>query len=196
MFFDRWNNERLEQLFASYKSRNSDSSNTLFLEIDKVVSFYAARRSPQFFLDDAQQAMDKLIKYLPKLKFMGKRRLIVYIRLVVRSVCIDEGKRRSRMQAQIENLGEDQIQTIFNASGLGPSKNMRSVERNAALFRSVEMLKPQYREVLELRFFKGLKFHEIAGQLEICPDTASSRCRSALRQLKAFLHPIMSKLSK
>lgn len=44
-------------------------------------------------------------------------------------------------------------------------------------------LRPSYRQVLQLRFFDGLKLEEVAEQLELPLGTVKTRQRQALRQL-------------
>ena len=67
------------------------------------------------------------------------------------------------------------------------AKQERAELVRKALFR----LPDQYREVVILRHYEGLRFREIAEVLDVPQGTVQSRMAEALTQLGRFLKPIM-----
>ncbi|MEM9620190.1 MAG: sigma-70 family RNA polymerase sigma factor, partial [Pseudomonadota bacterium] len=56
--------------------------------------------------------------------------------------------------------------------------------RNQQISAALARLPPDQRHVVELKFFQHFTFEDIAGQLDISPNTAKTRLYSALRKLQ------------
>ena len=63
---------------------------------------------------------------------------------------------------------------------------MRFEQRDRVL-RALEYLSPEQRAVVELKFFQGMIFEDIAGVLEIPLSTVKSRLYAGLEILKVHL---------
>jgi RNA polymerase sigma-70 factor, ECF subfamily len=70
---------------------------------------------------------------------------------------------------------------------LAPSLNGRPTGEREALERALHALPPKQREVVSLRTFQGMTFHETADILGVSPNTAASRYRYALDKLRQLL---------
>ena len=71
---------------------------------------------------------------------------------------------------------------------LDKDPEVRKAGRSAVLRRAVAELAPQYREVVVLRHYEGLKFREIGDVLGIPEGTVKSRLAEALAQLNRRLN--------
>ena len=56
-----------------------------------------------------------------------------------------------------------------------------------ALPRAISRLAPRQRQVVISRFYEERSYEEIAAALDVCPATARSLCRHALRNLRGYL---------
>lgn len=65
-------------------------------------------------------------------------------------------------------------------------------ERHAFLAKAVQALPEEQRQVVVLHQWGGLTFDQVGEQLEISPNTAASRWRYALQNLRKTLGPVLS----
>jgi RNA polymerase sigma factor (sigma-70 family) len=94
----------------------------------------------------------------------------------MRAVTINAIKRRTRRRK-------------FVALGEMPSPEQSSPRMNPAeLERAIAQLPLGQQTVVRLRFYVGLSFREIASRLRISTNTAASRVRYALVNLRKHLH--------
>ena len=77
---------------------------------------------------------------------------------------------------------------LLAAEGPTPDAQAEGRERAEIVRRALEELAPTYREVVVLRHYQGLKFHEIAEVLGIPDGTVKSRMAEALSQLGRALN--------
>jgi RNA polymerase sigma-70 factor (ECF subfamily) len=100
----------------------------------------------------------------------------------VRSIALDfirRDKRRARREAFVFAEADPAIEPQFE----------REDEAQSALAAAVSCLPQDQREVLVLKIWNELTFNEIAGALGISQNTAASRYRYALANLKKSLQP-------
>ena len=60
-------------------------------------------------------------------------------------------------------------------------------EETQALETALQKLPPEQREVVVMKIWGGLKFEEIANELNISQNTAASRYRYALEGLRKYI---------
>ena len=145
--------------------------------------------------DLAQETFAKIFhkraSYRPTAKFS------TYLWRVAMNACYDDLRKRKRQWGR-------QLQPL-DASGEGPRDRlaivndtpMEQTARNeeAKLVRqAVAQLPENYRAVLILRHYEGLKLREIADVLEIPLGTVNSRMADALTRLSHTLRPKLSKM--
>src|SRR5215467_1515162 len=100
----------------------------------------------------------------------------------VRSIALDfirRDKRRARREATVFAGAEPSIEPQFELED----------DTQSALAAAMDSLPHDQREVLVLKIWNDLTFSEIAGALRISQNTAASRYRYALSNLKKSLQP-------
>lgn len=65
-----------------------------------------------------------------------------------------------------------------------PEVSVLATHANREISAALAALPPEQRHVVELKFFQGFTFEDIAGQLGISPNTAKTRLYTALRKLR------------
>lgn len=81
-------------------------------------------------------------------------------------ISIDEG---------IQNDDGDDIALDIESKGLNPEQAFVKEQRIEEMHRIVEQLKPKYRTLVELRYFKELSYEEIATELELPLGTVKAQ---------------------
>ena len=100
----------------------------------------------------------------------------------VRSIALDfvrRDTRRARRETTVSSEAEPAIEPHFELEN----------DTQSALATAVDSLPRDQREVLVLKIWNDLTFSEIAGTLGISQNTAASRYRYALSNLKKSLQP-------
>ena len=114
------------------------------------------------------------------------------------NLCRDELRSRNRRgECSLEDLtDEDASDSAFMAADQpGPDLLLEASERADLVRRSLLKLAPHYREVVVLRHYEQLKFHEIAEVMDIPEGTVKSRMAEAFNQLTKLLQPLNEKSS-
>jgi len=68
-----------------------------------------------------------------------------------------------------------------------PSEQITAAETSSAVREAVQLLPPDQREVVELAYFKGLTYRDVARVTGISEGTAKSRVRLAFAKLQSLL---------
>src|ERR1051325_4475591 len=128
--------------------------------------------------------------------FAGRReweptgRFSTFLWRVALNLCHDELRRTKRRgECSLEALDDEgDSQPDFIASeDPAPDEQADSRERAELVRNALLKLATHYREVVVLRHYEGLKFHEIGEVLAIPEGTAKSRMAEALTQLNRLL---------
>src|SRR5271157_1382385 len=117
-------------------------------------------------------------------------RFSTYLWRIALNLCRDELRRTSRREeCSLDALAEERSGDldILAAEEPPPDAEADTQERGELVRRALAKLAPHYREVLVLRHYQQLKFHEIAKIMDIPTGTAKSRMAEALRQLGFLL---------
>lgn len=113
----------------------------------------------------------------------GRGTLAAYLFAAVHNKAVDsvrhESSVRRREEATMDTLTETAGEEVLEAAWLG----VRRKEVRAA----VEGLSPVQREALELAYFSGLTYTEVADRLGIPLGTAKTRLRDGMIRLRAQL---------
>ena len=117
--------------------------------------------------------------YDPSLPF------VPWLLRVVTNSCLNLAKQRGRQQSQLQLGLPEQISLV--AMGGDPLHLTLSSEENLAVRKAIDSLSPQLREAVVLRVLEGLSFREIAQVLEVPLQTAATRVRRALQQVREEL---------
>lgn len=104
----------------------------------------------------------------------------------IRRAAIDQARKNIRQANRDQrsiDLGEDQTGIVWFESSLEQDERALAVEE------AMKKLPDYYREVLTLKIWGELTFEQIAETLDIPMNTAASRYRYALQQLRRHITP-------
>jgi len=109
---------------------------------------------------------------------------------VALNLCHDElrrTKRRGECSLDVLDEAGDSQPDFFASEEPAPDEQADSRERAELVRNALLQLATHYREVVVLRHYEGLKFHEIGEVLAIPEGTVKSRMAEALTQLNRLL---------
>ncbi len=117
-------------------------------------------------------------------------RFSTFLWRIALNLCYDDLRQtRRRGECSLHDLGEADSAggEQFVAEEPSPHAQADERERSELVRDAVLKLSPHHREVVVLRHYEALKFHEIAQVLEIPEGTVKSRMAEALTQLSRLL---------
>ena len=127
------------------------------------------------------KAFKKLHLYTPDYAFS------TWLYTVARNNCIDYLRKTKLPTISIDKmmLDEDGKRNTFDLKSTDPNpeKVMIKKQRIAILRQIVDQLKPKYRDLVKLRYFKELSYEEIAELLEIPLGTVKAQLYRSREQL-------------
>ncbi|MEC7646320.1 MAG: sigma-70 family RNA polymerase sigma factor [Bacteroidota bacterium] len=132
-------------------------------------------------IESLGKAFKKLHLYVPDYTFS------TWIFTVARNHCIDYLRKHKLPTFSIDKkmIDQDGKRTNFDlvSTDLNPQQRMEKRQRIAILRRIVDQLKPKYRDLVKLRYFKELSYQEIAEYLEIPIGTVKAQLNRSREQL-------------
>jgi RNA polymerase sigma factor (sigma-70 family) len=127
------------------------------------------------------KAFKKLHLYIPEYTFS------TWLFTVARNHCIDYLRKHKLPTISIDKmmLDEDGKRTNFDliSGDLNPEQKMEKTQRIAILRQIVDQLKPKYRDLVKLRYFKELSYEEIAKTLDVPIGTVKAQLHRSREQL-------------
>ena len=127
------------------------------------------------------KAFKKLHMYTPDYTFS------TWLYTVARNNCIDYLRKHKLPTISIDKmmLDEDGKRNTFDLKSNDPNPEsvMIKKQRIAILRQIVDQLKPKYRDLVKLRYFKELSYEEIATLLEIPLGTVKAQLHRSREQL-------------
>jgi RNA polymerase sigma-70 factor (ECF subfamily) len=132
-------------------------------------------------LDCSQEAFVKAYRALSR--FRPEAPFFPWLYRITRNHCLNHLKKeRRRRGLSLEQLREEKG-VEFPCPRPDPRAVAMRSERDRALWRAIEGLKPDFREIILMRHFHQLAYKEIAQALEIPIGTVMSRLYGARRAL-------------
>ena len=119
--------------------------------------------------DLTQETFLKLFKNLPGYK--GKKRFKAYLYTIANHLCIDESRKK-----EVYSLDDEEV--------IEESDEMSRIEDKSEIDYLLNVLSPEQREAIILRFGEELSFWEIASVMGCNMRTAQSRVRNALKMMR------------
>ncbi|MBP7827457.1 MAG: RNA polymerase sigma factor [Verrucomicrobia bacterium] len=138
--------------------------------------------------DLLQEIFVKLVRQPELLQHVREPRPFL-IRLA-HNAAIDLIRRRETRRKYHDQLGEQ----LERVSAFAPADDPDERAFRTALNQALGELPPDQRAVLHLKLWEGLTFEQIAGALEISPNTAASRYRYGLDKLRDQLRPLYDEI--
>ena len=127
------------------------------------------------------KAFKKLHLYTPEYVFS------TWLFTVARNHCIDYLRKHKLPTTSIDKmmLDKDGKRTHFDleSKDLNPEQKMEKSQRVAILRQIVDQLKPKYRDLVKLRYFKELSYEEIAKTLDLPIGTVKAQLHRSREQL-------------
>tara|TARA_X000000368_G_C22879808_1_gene644758 strand:+ start:161 stop:763 length:603 start_codon:yes stop_codon:yes gene_type:complete len=127
------------------------------------------------------KAFKKLHLYTPEYAFS------TWLYTVARNNCIDYLRKHKLPTISIEKmmLDEDGKRNTFDliSKELNPEEKMEKKQRIAILRQIVDKLRPKYRDLVKLRYFKELSYEEIAETLQVPLGTVKAQLHRSREQL-------------
>ncbi len=127
------------------------------------------------------KAFKKLHLYTPDYTFS------TWLFTVARNHCIDYLRKHKLPTISIDKmmLDDNGKRTNFDliSNDLNPEQKMEKTQRIAILRQIVDQLKPKYRDLVKLRYFKELSYDEIAETLDIPIGTVKAQLHRSREQL-------------
>jgi RNA polymerase sigma-70 factor (ECF subfamily) len=115
-----------------------------------------------------------------------------YLLRIAYRLAVDWSRRQQTRRKYHEAAGEEAtIRTRF-----APETDPDRERLRAELENSLSQLPSEQRLAVELKLWDGLTFAEIAGVLEISPNTAASRYRYGIDKLREQLRPFYEELKE
>ena len=118
-----------------------------------------------------------------------------YFKRIVLNACRDELRRKKRSPERQFDKTKTEATSLDDAAFAptpAPDTIVSERERAEHVRFALFQLTEQYREVLVLRHYEGMKFREIAELLDLAPGTVRSRMAEALTRLGGLLKPILN----
>lgn len=133
--------------------------------------------------DLTQDTFTKAYRNLDRLSDPGRFSSWVY------KIALNECRMRYRRESKITRLpwGEEQPPGEVEIDRHTPESALAEQERRDSLQRAFGVLPPEQREVILMKEYQGLKFHEIADILELPLSTVKSRMYLGLKTLRRIL---------
>ena len=140
--------------------------------------------------DDASDATQEVfIKvYRSIASFKGQSSFITWLYVICRNVCNDILRKRQRRGVSVsiysDNEDEDYVKEI-KSDAPSPDEMVEQSEREMAVREAINMLKPEYKEVIVYSDMQQLSYDEVAQILKCPVGTVKSRlnrARAALRK--------------
>ena len=132
-------------------------------------------------IESLGKAFNKLHLYVPNYVFS------TWLFTVARNHCIDYLRKNKLPTVSIDKmmLDEDGKRTSFDliSDMLNPEQEMEKKQRIAILRQIVDQLKPKYRVLVKLRYFKEMTYDEIATTLDIPIGTVKAQLHRSREQL-------------
>jgi RNA polymerase sigma-70 factor, ECF subfamily len=120
--------------------------------------------------------------------FRGDSKFSTWLWRIALNLCYDELRRQQRHpQAHEEQM--DGILRVHGIDSTTPRMRVQQLEEAELVREALMQLAENYRAVLVLRHYEGLKLREIAEVLDIPEGTVNSRMAEGLVQLTRILEP-------
>ena len=132
-------------------------------------------------IESLGKAFKKLHLYTPNYVFS------TWLFTVARNHCIDYLRKNKLATVSIDKmmLDEDGKRNTFDliSKDLNPEEKLEKKQRIAILRQIVDQLKPKYRDLVKLRYFKELSYEEIADVLKLPLGTVKAQLHRSREQL-------------
>ncbi|MCT6869023.1 sigma-70 family RNA polymerase sigma factor [Apibacter sp.] len=180
------------ELVHSYINGNESALKAL-LDRHKLKIFnYINRKvnNPELAEDLFQDVFIKVILTLKEKKYNEEGKFLPWVLRISHNLIIDHFRVTNKTKIINESSGQNEDYNIFDfvkVSELSIEDIMINEQINQDLKKLIDELSEDQKEVLELRFYKGLSFKEIAEETNVGINTALGRMRYAILNLRKLI---------
>jgi RNA polymerase sigma-70 factor (ECF subfamily) len=133
-------------------------------------------------------AQDAFVRAFARLgSYDPERKFSAWFFRVLHNLVIDHLRRRRVPTVSLETLTADGYQGPIDAGVLSPEDELERRALGAALESALSRLRPDYREVMVLRYQQGLTVDEIARALQLPEGTVKTFLHRARKELAGLL---------
>lgn len=183
-----------EQLVVAILAGDEESFRQLVLRYQGRVVNYLNRmlRNVEEARELSQEVFLRIYRALDR--FDPKYRFSTWLFRVAQNAAIDRIRRRrltmvSMHRPESEASGGGAWE--FPSNERGPYGDLRNRERGQAIRRAIESLRPEYRDLIELRHYAELSYDEIAELKEMPLGTVKNKLFRGRQMLKARLEEFL-----
>ena len=156
-----------QQAYAELLSRYKDS---IYFMLLKIVN--NKDDAEDLTIEAFGKAFKNLHQYSPKYAFS------TWLFKIANNNCIDFLRKKKSITVSFDNnpseIGIDN-NISFKASNLDPEENMIKSQKTLIMRNIVKKLKPRYKNLIELRYFKEYSYEEIATELDLPLGTVKAQ---------------------
>jgi len=152
------------------------------LDYKQVVSFRVRKALGSLtpdWEDVVNEIMTQVLEKVRRQEFRGESSIGTFIYIVTSRRIVDHIRNKTKVLRHAPDPGHIPE----------PEEPLEQKERADLLARLIKQLKPQYRDVLQLYYYKEMSRDEVAGQLGISPSKVSERLHYAQKLLRKKLRP-------
>ena len=152
----------------------------IYTKYRPVISFRVKRSlgaSNPDWEDIVNEIITNVIEKIKKGQFRGESSLGTFIYVITSRRIIDYIRQKTKV---LKHAPEP-------ASSPDPHEHIENKERAESIAKAIKKLKPKYRDVLYLYYYKDLSREEVAKRLGITPHRVSERVNYSQKLLKKLL---------
>ena len=141
-------------------------------------------RDPVLAEDLAQESFVKAFRHLGR--FDPKKKLASWLFKIAHNTTLDHLRRKSLDTVPLEpsdETGEESWDVVAAPETSAPDRQAESAELLRGLEKAIARMRPNYREILLLRFREGLAYNEIADVVGLPMGTVKIQLHRARKQL-------------
>jgi RNA polymerase sigma factor (sigma-70 family) len=171
-----------EKAFASLMNRYRDSIYFMLLKMVNNPS-----DAEDLTIEAFGKAFRNLESYAPKFAFS------TWLFKIATNNCVDFIRKKQLSPAPFDNLQDDLDNLTVNlqSDSPDPEESLINLQEIAALKNIVNQLKPRYKSLIELRYYKEYSYEEISSELNLPIGTVKAQ----LYRAKTLLYNILTKTS-
>lgn len=153
------------ETFVSKAQKGDEESFSILFEVwfDRVYRYTAYRVDAAECEDIVSEIFLKLVQHLPKYKSRPGVGFGAWLFRMAHNTIIDwYRKKKELLGSDLETDDQDFFASVVDPQPL-PDKNTNSLYDYARVYKFLKKLKPEHREILELKFLEGFSNKEIAS---------------------------------
>lgn len=127
--------------------------------------------------DVVNEIITNVIEKVKKGEFRGESSIGTFIYTITSRRIVDYIRQKSKVMKYVQEPSPFP----------DPQEQVEKKERNELIAKSIKKLKPKYKDILYLYYFKGLSREEVARKLDISPRRVSERVNYSLKLLKKII---------